>query len=80
MPQSWWKHSTRRTQGHHGEFDASHKTSRGRSYLEGGVMSGDDPLTHDLFPHKRDGRAIRFPHSRRLSSPEGLRDRFLAML
>jgi hypothetical protein len=34
-------------------------------------LSGDDPLTHDSFPHKHDGRMIRFPHSWRLSSPEG---------
>jgi hypothetical protein len=45
-----------------------------------GVMSGDDPLTRDPFPHKHDGRAICLSHSRRLSSPEGLCNRFLAIL
>jgi hypothetical protein len=35
---------------------------------------------YDSFPHKRDGHAIRFLHSRRISSPKGLHDRFLATL
>jgi hypothetical protein len=28
-----------------------------------GALSGDDPLTHDSFPHKHDSRAIRLSHS-----------------
>jgi hypothetical protein len=50
------------------------------NYALSPFLSGDNPLTRDPFPPKRDSRMIHLLHSRRISSPKGLCDHFLAML
>jgi hypothetical protein len=47
------------------------KSVEGMTPYQKWTVSGDDPLMHDLFPHKRYSCMIHFPHSRHLSSPEG---------